>query len=46
MGAVGAIFERDGTPVAAAHIERMAAALQVYGPLSQNHCRLGSVGLC
>lgn len=46
MAAIGAIFERDGTPVSANHIERMAAALQIYGPLSQNHCRLGNVGLC
>jgi asparagine synthase (glutamine-hydrolysing) len=45
MSGIGAIFHRDNSPVSSVSVERMTAALRLYGPVKQVHRVYDNFGL-
>ncbi|MEL7444628.1 MAG: asparagine synthase-related protein [Pseudomonadota bacterium] len=45
MGAIGAIFQRDGVADSGEIISRMASALRVHGPLRHQHRQIGPASM-
>jgi len=46
MSGIGAIFHRDNSPISLDSVERMTAALRLYGPVKQVHRAYDNFGLC